>query len=121
MDRLTEERIAKNDARFREANEQIRETALEHGFDPESRVPFICECAEPSCTQILLIPLEAYAEVRSDPRRFLSVLGHEPGPEGASELVSDEGSYVVVEKVGHAGEVAEALAQADGEETGGRA
>jgi hypothetical protein len=39
-------------------------------------VPFICECADVSCSQVLLIDLTRYAEIRSDPRRYIHAVGH---------------------------------------------
>ena len=52
MDRLMEERIAKNDAKFREANERISAAAEEHAVEG-MRIPFICECADPTCMEIV--------------------------------------------------------------------
>jgi hypothetical protein len=38
------ERIVRNDALFREANEGIREAAEDH-LEGDEQVPFLCECA----------------------------------------------------------------------------
>ena len=46
MNPMTEERIARNDSIFRDANEQINASAREHDTDEEQAVPFICECAD---------------------------------------------------------------------------
>ena len=43
-----EERIARNDSTFRDANEKIAKAAGEYELVEE--VPFICECATESCT-----------------------------------------------------------------------
>jgi hypothetical protein len=108
-DRLTEERIARNDATFREANERIEAVADEHGFgDP---VPFICECAELRCTELIQLPIEEYRYVRTNPRWFINVPGHQVAMQGAGSVVEERDGYLIVEKEGHAGEVAEELAR----------
>jgi hypothetical protein len=104
---LTAERLARNDAIFRSANEQIRQAAEEHEF--EARVPFVCECAEAGCRELVRLTLAEYASVRRLPRQFLNARGHEDGAEGSCEVVATHPEYVVVAKVGRAGEVAEQL------------
>ena len=111
MDKRTEERIARNDATFRDANERIRNAAEEHGV--AAAVPFVCECADESCREIVQMSVEDYGEVRSNPRWFLNAPGHDAAARGSVEVVASRGGYVVVEKVGHAGEVAEDLAASD--------
>lgn len=105
MDSLSHERIAENNLRFREANEHIREAAESHGV--MTAVPFICECPEPTCVKIVRIELEDYRALRSHPRRFLNVPGHQRAAGSAVRVVSEHDGYVVVEKVGPAGEIAE--------------
>jgi len=106
VDQLTQERIARNQATFRDANQRIVAAAGEIGVDPRA-VPFICECAEASCTDVLLIELEDYAAVRRNPRRFIHAPGH---LDDVSEVVEQHSTYVVAEKQAHAGDVAERLA-----------
>jgi len=106
LDQLTEARIARNQATFRDANQRIVAAAGEIGVEPRA-VPFICECSELSCTRVLLIDLSEYTAVRRHPRRFLHAAGHED-PVGTTVEVHP--NYVVVEKSGVAGEVAEDLA-----------
>lgn len=108
MDRLTEERIATNNAQFREANEKIRDAAERH--EVANGVPFICECPDPSCTDILRLDLADYLAIRANARWFIKAPSHGPDPGPAARIVRDTGSHLVVEKVGRAGEVAEALA-----------
>lgn len=109
----TAERMARNDAVFRDANERIRAAAEGHDLDP-GRVPFICECADPGCREIVRLTLAEYQEVRENHRCFLNVPGHEAA-EGNAEVVSGGDRYVIVEKVGEAGAVAEELAAGGGE------
>jgi hypothetical protein len=109
LDQLSEERIARNDATFRNANEEIEEVALSLDRDGEAHVPFICECADRSCTQIVRISLGEYEVIRAHPRRFLNALGHHVAAHGAAVVVDQNDRFCVVEKIGHAGEVAERL------------
>jgi len=94
---MTEERIARNDSIFRDANEQINAKAKEHATDEEQAVPFICECADEHCTTIVPLSLAEYEDVRTDSRQFLTVRPrtvrgacrgrlHEPQPSRCAEV-----------------------------------
>jgi hypothetical protein len=115
-DRLTQERIAKNDAAFREANENIRDVADEQGLTVPP-VPFICECGDLTCTKVVRMTLDAYGHVRSNDRWFLIAERHEAAQDSAV-LVEQRDGYLIVEKTGHAGEVAERLAPDSGRGAG---
>jgi hypothetical protein len=100
-----EQRMVRNEALFREANEAIR-----RGLWPgETRGPirFRCECSMADCQEVVEIPLEEYKSARESDRRFILLPGHEV-PE-AEQVVEREDDYVVVEKNGRAGEAAEEL------------
>ena len=103
----TADRIARNDALFREANERIREKAEEYGV--EIPVPFVCECADPTCREVVRLALDDYRAIREHPRRFLNIPGHEASAKGWAQPVADGDGYRVVEKIGRAGEIVEAL------------
>ena len=116
MDRLMEERIARNNATFRDANENIGATAGAYSID--SPVPFICECADARCSEIVRLTLEQYEEVRADSRHFLNVPGHQDAAKGVAEVVAERDGYVIVEKVGRAGDIVEALDERSPEDRG---
>jgi hypothetical protein len=97
MAELSEERIAKNNATFREANEKIRARAEEYEPPMES-LPFICECASEDCTQIVRLSVAQYADVRSHPKHFLTAVGHEKIEMPAAHVFARRDGYVVVEK-----------------------
>ena len=101
-----EERIARNDSTFREANEKIAKAASE--YELVEKVPLICECAKVSCTEIVRLSLVEYEEVRSAPTRFFVAPGHQ-ACEGVVSLLEDREGYMVLEKEGRAGEVATEL------------
>jgi hypothetical protein len=107
MNELTQERIARNDATFRSANERIAESAVE--YEMGERIPFICECADTECTQIVQLSLHEYEAVRQHSRHFLNAPGHQVAAGPVVQVVADKKDFVVVEKLAHAGEVAERL------------
>jgi hypothetical protein len=106
-DKLTLVRIAKNQATFRAANENINRAGARVGL--ESDVPFICECADETCIEIVRLSLEEYGGIREHPRHFFNAPGHErlSLDAGASVVVEDRDGYVLVEKTGIAGELVE--------------
>ena len=89
-------RIGQNEVVFREVNERLRE--LGEGFSMVSDLAdFVCECGNTSCTERIRMTLAAYEKVRSDPKYFVVVRGHEE-PE-YEKIVSQEEDYSVVEKL----------------------
>jgi hypothetical protein len=85
------ERVGKNEALFREVNERIREITT---YD--SDVEFLCECGDPACARPMVMSLAEYEDVRTDPKRFVVVPGHElPDLE---EIVEMNGRFTVVQK-----------------------
>lgn len=114
LDRITEERIARNESAFRDANEEIGRTADDLHLT-ERPVPFVCECADVSCHAIVRLPLSDYRRVRSNPRWFVNAPGHQVAALGASVVVEPHDGWSIVEKVGLAGEIAEELAPPEDE------
>jgi hypothetical protein len=96
-------RIAHNEALFREVNER-----LESGRWPGEGgdvIAFRCECGELGCSRMIELDVAAYERVRADPRRFLMAPDHDiPDVE---TIVERQPHYVVVQKRGEAGLVAE--------------
>ena len=87
-----EERIAKNEALFREVNERIQEVT-------EDRLPsfeVVCECGDRDCHETVEVSTDDYSRVRDEPTHFLVVPGHEiPDVE---TVISSTESFNVVEK-----------------------
>ena len=98
MDQLFERRAGFNEATFRELNESI------DAREPTGRAAFRCECARLGCTELIELGREDYEAVRSHPRRFFVLAGHEL-PE-VEDVVERRDGYFVVEKRGVAGEIA---------------
>jgi hypothetical protein len=95
--------MAQNETLARHMNEAIEREA---GEEPGAAHQFLCECAQTSCTSTLNIRPGAYMRVRTQPRRFIVLPGHED-PE-IEQTVETHDGYVVIEKLGDAGAVAEA-------------
>jgi hypothetical protein len=101
---LWDERAGRNEALFREVNEQARTLADRFGGPGANEFGFVCECSDDACTERVRLTLEVYEAVRASPRRFVLVAGHET----SVERVVDRGpGYVIVEKVGAAARIAE--------------
>lgn len=65
---------AQTEALFRDVNERIAESAARFGSE---QAEFVCECANPNCTQRVEATLDRYEEVRGDATHFLIAPGHE--------------------------------------------
>jgi hypothetical protein len=110
VDDAAAEKIARNNATFRDANERIDETAETFGLDREEPLPFICECSDRRCVEIIGLTLTEYDHVRSNPRWFAHAPNHEEQIAGVVEAVERHSRYVLVEKINRAGDVAAELA-----------
>jgi hypothetical protein len=96
------ERAARNQSLFRTVNEQIEDIA-----SPAYLTGFICECANPECSEQVSLAVEEYEQIRSHPNRFLVIDGHQiPDVE---EIIETSDRFVVVAKLGTGGELAAEL------------
>ncbi len=103
MDHDIQERIAANEAVFREVNEGIARG--QWPGEESAPIGFRCECARLGCNAMIELTLPEYERVRANPRQFVLVNGHEL-PED-ERVVQDEVDYTVVEKLDAAGAAAE--------------
>jgi hypothetical protein len=109
-----ERKRAQNEAAFREANEDINAIIDGHGADLPA-APFVCECGDRACRRLINVPVSTYREVRKSPRRFLYDLVHDGQTDEETSTIETHDRFLVVEKSGVAGEIAEARwAQAQG-------
>lgn len=99
-------RIGEAQAAFRQANETIQASA--DRFTLVRRIPFVCECPDGECAEIVELSFDEYEAIRQHPRRFFNVTGHERTSVdgGAERIVAVADNLTVVEKIGVAGEVA---------------
>jgi hypothetical protein len=98
----SEEQAARNEVTFRNANEQISAKGEDLGF--VGRIPFLCECEEPKCTDVLLLEHDEYERARAHPRHFVLSPGHETR---GAEPIEQNDRFTIVEKSGISGEIAE--------------
>ena len=101
-----QERLARNEALFREVNERVRAIAAVHG-DDDHVYEFYCECSNSDCTFQLRATLAEYEGVRVHPTRFVIAPDHSL-PEIERVVDVTEGWWVV-EKHGEPGELVEKL------------
>jgi hypothetical protein len=103
MSSLWEQRAARNEALFREVNENI--ARLEERYGSAAQPIFICECSHDSCTEHVPVDEETYRRVREHPRRFIVLPGHVD--KTLEAVVETHPSYLIVQKTGTAGDIAE--------------
>ena len=100
MDQRAKDRIAKNEALFRDVNERVRriDERRQVAAGTASTWDFLCECGIEGCREAVQLTLEEYESVRSNPVWFFVVPGHER-PE-VEQVVERNERFHVVEKVG---------------------
>lgn len=99
-----ERKRAENEAMCREANERIEAAAIE--LDPPlERVPFLCECDDITCHELIPLTSEEYERVRTDGSVFVVVTGHSRG----HSILEERDTYAVIRKTGGEAAVARAL------------
>jgi hypothetical protein len=96
-----DEKLARNQALFREVNERIRELASAFSISSDRRLDLVCECSDASCSSMISVPVAEYEQVRAFPARFLIYPRHD---RPQLERIVDAGrGYEIVEKFGAAG------------------
>jgi hypothetical protein len=108
-------RAARNEDLFRRLNERLHvltqfgspEDGAEDGQPQRER--FVCECASASCSQVVELTPGEYTAVREGARRFLVYPDASHTLPDVERVVRRHRRYWVVEKVGDAGDAAEAL------------
>lgn len=103
--RRSEERAARNEVTFRRANDKI--DAKRRELDVRSPTPYLCECEDESCTELIRLTAAEYEAARSTPTRFVISRGHDH----RGEVVEQGSDYVLVEKSGVGGRIAEKTAE----------
>ena len=89
---ISDERALENERLFREANERIDERRRE--LELMGRTPYLCECEDQGCTELIRLTRDEYAGIRAEGRQFLIAPGHPT--RGTPVERSDR--YVVVAK-----------------------
>jgi hypothetical protein len=102
-----EERVGRNEAMFRQVNEQIE--GLNETFAAlTDRMIIVCECADAECIEQIEITRAEYENLRSDPALFAVKPSHvEPDVEDV--VTRHEGYEVVAKRAGIPTRIAEQL------------
>jgi len=96
------QRLARNEARFRDINERLERDLLQLGVGGLQE--FVCECGDADCAELLRLTYDEYEHVRTDPRWFAVVPGHVfPAVE---QVIGRHERFELLEKMGATSEIA---------------
>lgn len=95
------ERNARTQVLYREVNNRIQ--AIEESFGAPPSMEVMCECGRGCTVRLKVAPVE-YARVRAESTYFLVAPEHQ-APE-VDRVVEDHGSWLLVEAIGVAAEIA---------------
>ncbi len=101
-----EERLALNEALFREMNERVESGVVATGGEDEPFV-VVCECGNIDCLERMRLTPAEYDAAHARPAQFVVVDGHVASE--VEDVVARNERYVVVRKRGRAGEIAAEL------------
>jgi len=90
------ERLARNEARWRELNAELERGLSDIARDADERAAFVCECARPDCVEMVKLPLEEYQRWHQDDSHFVVLPGHEF--RDIETVLEETGDYLVIEK-----------------------
>jgi hypothetical protein len=94
------DRLADNERRIREANEEAELVARDAAGRATQRespeVEFYCACGREHCDDTILLTVAEYEAIHRLPHRFVVVPGHET--EAVERVVERHPGYLVVEK-----------------------
>ena len=93
MESQDKQRVAMNEATFRNVNE-----SMEVSQDASGLLVFVCECGRLGCNKLIELTRAEYEGIRANPRRFAIIDGHEILE--AEKIVERHDRYLVVEKTG---------------------
>lgn len=115
--KVSAQRAAKNQSLYRSVNEEISQLNValsEAAPDTEPIGEWICECADPACTERIEATRGEYETVRASGRTFIVRPGH-IYPE-IERVTAENERFMVVEKFDKSGRIAEALDPRSGAE-----
>ena len=87
------ERLARNQALFREVNERLLE--LSDGFHDGS-IEFVCECSQEDCTSTVALSRGSYESVRAHSTFFVISSGHEILE--VEKVIDQQDGWMIVQK-----------------------
>jgi hypothetical protein len=105
VDRPRKDRIAKNEALFRDINDRVKQIDEAREAPTDELRDFLCECGRRDCFERVAMTLAEYERVRSSPVQFAVLPGHEAA--AVERVVEETRRFAVIEK--HADEQQVAL------------
>jgi hypothetical protein len=97
-----ERRVGENQALFRDVNERIN--AGKQGRTAWVTIsPWVCECADETCGERIMLTLEEYEEVRANPTHFAVVADDKHVVPEAERVIVKGKRYWVVREGGRGG------------------
>ena len=70
-------RLAENEARFRAINDRVERDLERLQYSPDELLPFVCECAQRTCSATIELSRNEYERVRGESTLFAIAPGHE--------------------------------------------
>ncbi len=101
-----EQRLAENEASFRDVNESLRYVAAQ-GTSTVQTMRLVCECGDAGCSEFVEVTLTEYEGVRAVPTHFIVRLGH-VAPDIELLVLQNERFAVVEKRRGDPAEIARA-------------
>jgi hypothetical protein len=98
------QRTAQREVISKDVNDRLVEGL---GIEADGTVSVLCECGRDRCDEWLSVSAEDYASTQDDDTLFVVAVGHEL-PE-FERVVERNAAYLVIDKVGRAGEEADRL------------
>jgi hypothetical protein len=98
------QRTAQREVISKDVNDKLVEGL---GIEADGTVSVLCECGRGRCNEWLSVSAEDYAATQDDDTLFVVAVGHEL-PE-FERIAERKAAYLVVDKVGRAGEEADRL------------
>jgi hypothetical protein len=86
-------RKVRNERVFRDANERIRRT--QQALELDGPLPFVCECWNETCHEVVHVKPSEYESVRASDACFLIAPEH---PHDDADVVARHDAYWVIEK-----------------------
>ena len=99
-------RVWRNEALFREVNEQVESLNREFAAEGEETIEIVCECCNLACIESIAVLILTYERVRADATLFFVKPGHEEPT--AEEVLEQARTYLIVRKPAQARRAAEA-------------
>jgi hypothetical protein len=99
-----EQRLAENEAAFRDVNESLRYVAAQ-GTATVQTMRLVCECGDAGCSEFVDVTLTEYEGVRAMPTHFIVRLGH-VAPDIERVVLQNERFAIVEKRPGEPAQIA---------------